>query len=171
MLPFASCWPGRGEPANLNSTESMEDYESPSALLETFLSSGRSEESFARLVTHLSGLVFSSALRRTSDRHLAEEVTQNVFALLARKAASLRNHPSLTAWIFQTTKYEASQAMRSERRRKRKHDALAEESNQQNSAPDDPAWRDAVPLLDASLDTLSQKDRERRKKFGEDRTC
>ena len=59
------------------------------------------------LVSNLGDLVYSSALRRTQNSQLAEEIAQNVFAILARKADSLRRHPSLTAWIFETTRLEA----------------------------------------------------------------
>ena len=120
------------------------------------------------MVAEYGGLVFSSALRQTGDRLLAEEVTQNVFAVLARKAPSLRNHGALTAWMFQTTRLEAAKAMRAEHRRLRKHAALARETNTNGGRPAscppaaaaDDAWRDAVPLLDESLDRLPENYRQ-----------
>jgi len=46
-----------------------------------------SEEAFREVVSRYVDLVYSTALRRTGgDTHLAEDVAQNVFGVLARKA-------------------------------------------------------------------------------------
>jgi DNA-directed RNA polymerase specialized sigma24 family protein len=76
----------------------------------------RDETCFAQVVEEFSGMVFNGALRRTGDRQLAEEVTQNVFAIAARKARSLSRHPQLTAWFHTTTRFEAGKAMQSRHR-------------------------------------------------------
>jgi DNA-directed RNA polymerase specialized sigma24 family protein len=100
----------------------------PAALLAAYLEAGRSESAFVALVDRVAGLVLSSALRRTGNAALAEEVAQNVLAVLARKAAALRSHPNLSAWIFRTTQLESARAMRSEYRHTRKIAAFAFES-------------------------------------------
>ncbi|CAN5407919.1 hypothetical protein BH23VER1_BH23VER1_21870 [soil metagenome] len=145
-------------PAPLESPpESRDD---PQRLLATYLDSGCAEEPFARLVAHTGGLVYASALRRTGNPQMAEEVAQNVFTLLARKAPSLRNHPSLAGWIFQTTRYEAAKAMRAETRRQRKLEAFMAESATGTSATENAPWQDALPALHESLDRLTDHERD-----------
>lgn len=135
-----------------------EKNDDPKALLDAYCRSGGKDATFRALVDRFAGLVFTSALRRTGNPASAEEITQNVFALLARKAASLRSHPNLSAWIFRTTQLECAKTMRSEMRHQRKLDALASESPT-TTADDSAAWREALPALDASLDQLAEKDR------------
>jgi len=48
----------------------------------------------------------------------AEDVTQQVFATLARKAQAVSRHPFLGAWLYTTTRHESANLVRRERRRK-----------------------------------------------------
>src|SRR4051812_8261572 len=82
--------------------------------------SGRDEQAFAALVRRHVNLVYSAAARRVGDRHLAEDVTQAVFIILAQKARSIRPDAPLSAWLLTTVRYAASNALKMESRR-RKH--------------------------------------------------
>src|SRR5436309_11054144 len=78
----------------------------------------RSEAAFAELVTLHLDWVYSVALRHVGDPHLAEDVVQSVFVLLARKARDLRPGIALGGWLFRTAHHVAGHARRAEQRRK-----------------------------------------------------
>src|SRR6185295_307133 len=79
-----------------------------------------SDEAFAALVTRHINLVYTVALRCVGDPHQAEDLTQAVFVLLAKKAGQLRHDKALSSWLFQTTRLTANNFVRSEIRRQRR---------------------------------------------------
>src|SRR5258705_12691889 len=79
-----------------------------------------SELAFATLVTRHVNKVYSVALRHTRNPHQAEEITQAVFVILARKAKKLRQHAVLSGWLYQTARLTAVTHIRSEKRRARR---------------------------------------------------
>src|SRR6058998_2263713 len=58
-----------------------------------------SEEAFATLVARHVNKVYSIALRHTRNAHQAEEITQAVFVLLARKSRQLGKRVILSGWL------------------------------------------------------------------------
>lgn len=130
----------------------MDDWQ----LLDEFIRLG-SEEAFRKLVERHAGMVVASAWRQVSDEQLAQDIAQAVFILLARKAKSLRRGTVLAGWLFQTTRFLAARAMRSEQRRHlREQEAF--QMNQIDS-PDE-TWRRLAPVIDQALAGLSPRDRE-----------
>lgn len=117
----------------------------------------RSESAFAALVERHVALVHSAALRQVVDPQLAEEVSQNVFVLLARKAASLGPKTILPAWLYRTTRFMAADVLKAQRRRQaREQEAFMQSQFEQET---DDAWNQFAPVLDEAMATLGETDR------------
>ena len=121
----------------------------------------KSEVAFAELVQRHLGLVYACALRRVGgNQQLAEDVAQQVFTDVARRATTLARRPVLAGWLFTSTRFAAAKAMRTARRRlEREQKAyIMQQLSQDVTARID--WEKARPVLDDAIGELSDVDRE-----------
>ena len=117
-----------------------------------------SEEAFGAIVARHINKVYSVALRHTGNVHQAEEITQAVFVILAKKAAGLRQGVILSGWLYETARLTSITFLRSEiRRARREQEAYMQ--NILNEPALDETWKQIAPMLDAAMANLNKMDR------------
>jgi RNA polymerase sigma factor (sigma-70 family) len=127
-----------------------------SALLQEYARSG-TESAFDMLVRRHIGLVYSAARRQVRDPQHAEDVTQAVFIVLARKAGQVARHPGLSGWLLQTTRYASNAHIRTTDRRVKREQEAAMQSDLNDSSP--AIWAQLEPHLDEAMASLGATDR------------
>jgi len=120
----------------------------------------RDELAFRVLVERHLPLVRGAALRQLEgEPHLADDVAQTVFTLLASKAAGLRHHPTLAGWLFTTARRCALRQRRTQARRARREREAVLLDDLTGVSGLEAAWLQVRPVLDATLARLNERDR------------
>jgi RNA polymerase sigma factor (sigma-70 family) len=121
----------------------------------------RSEEAFAELVRRHIGSVYAVALRSVGgDAHLANDVTQEVFTDLARKAAPLSRRATLVGWLFVASRYAALKSVRSDQLQRMLGERAQSMTEHAVHPETEPAWEELRGVLDDAIHELNERDRE-----------
>ncbi|HEY7088588.1 MAG TPA: sigma-70 family RNA polymerase sigma factor [Tepidisphaeraceae bacterium] len=130
----------------------MQDHE----LLADFVRNA-SQEAFRQLVRRYIDTIYTAARRQVRDPQLAQDVTQTVFIVLAKKARRLHGEGSLAGWLMKTTWLLSRDAIRREGRRRRYEARAAAQAD--IAAETSAVAEELSPQLDRALARLSDLDR------------
>ena len=123
-------------------------------LLNRYVAAG-SEEAFGSLVERNLPLVYSVALRKTNNPSMAEDVTQVVFIILAKKAHEFSKDIILAGWLHRTAYHVSMKVLVKECRRRRRE----EKAVQMQTIGQDADWESLSPVLDDALAQLGEAER------------
>ena len=126
-------------------------------LLADYVANG-SEDAFRELVARYVDLVYSTALRLVNgDTHRAEDVTQMVFADLARLGGTISEDVMLGGWLHRRAFHVATTVIRGERRRLDRERQACE----MNTLHNDPegGFEQIAPHLDEAINGLNDRER------------
>ena len=118
-----------------------------------------SQTAFTALVGSYVNLVYSSARRQVADPGLAEDVTQAVFVLLAKRAESIRRPGALGGWLIKVTRYAAWEAIRERGRRQYHEQQAAAMKDERIETGAEPAWETYAPVVDEAMSRLGEVER------------
>jgi len=121
----------------------------------------RSEDAFAEVVARHGEMVFGTCLRLLKDRTLAEEASQAVLMVLARKAASVCGMASIGGWLHGVAGRVARKALRSEKRRRARERRAAKMRSNTTSASIERQDREALAgVIDDEIARLNSAQRD-----------
>ena len=115
-----------------------------------------SEDAFRALVERHAGMVRAAALRVVRDEHTADEVTQAVFTLFARKASRLGREVIIAGWLYRAAHNLAREALRRGRRREENQQLMVSMNDETPPAE----WQEIAPHLEEAMSRLRGADRD-----------
>jgi RNA polymerase sigma factor (sigma-70 family) len=134
-------------------SEPLSQY-SDRLLLARFAADG-DEKAFAAIVDRHSAMLLALCRRQLGDAHLAEDVLQATFLVLARKARSIRRQESLADWLYGVAQRLARQSRLASSSRWRREQRAAAQRGQDAGA--DPGWEALLQVLDEELQRLPER--------------
>lgn len=120
------------------------------ALLKRYSEMGDAE-AFAELTKRYAHMVYSTCIRVTENQQDAEDITQECFLELARKANQIRS--SLPGWLHKVAKNRSLNAIRKNAIR-RQHEQISVRLDVEQS---ESCWAEIAPIIDEALDKLPDK--------------
>jgi RNA polymerase sigma factor (sigma-70 family) len=132
----------------------MDDWQ----LLSEYVQKG-SQSVFREVVNRHVDLVYATCRRVVRDAHLAEDATQAVFVILAKKARTIRRNMSLVGWLHNTARYVSCNALRVAANRRRHEMEAAQMPGYKRSA-EQKSNHAAEDVVDRALNRLEAQERD-----------
>ncbi len=122
-----------------------------------------SQKAFAELTGRHLPWIYAMCRRTLRDKHLAEDASQAVFVLLARRAGTLSEQTRVAGWLFNTTRFVLKDVRKSEGRYQRRQGVARDLARKRFET--EPEETDRIdPRLQAALDDglslLGERDRQ-----------
>ena len=106
------------------------------------------EAAFRELVERHINQVHSAALRESKGSAApAEEITQEVFTELARRATTMVLHPALAGWLYTSVRRMAANVRRAEDRRQRREQEALTINGLLGPDPTDQLWHQVKRVI------------------------
>jgi RNA polymerase sigma factor (sigma-70 family) len=123
-------------------------------------------QALEQLVRRYAPMVYAAARRQVRDPAMADDVAQCAFVAFARRAGAIRSGAALGAWLLQTTRYTAANAVKAENTRRRYEQAAQFHRPHPQADPREIAadaderrqWESLRPCLDSAIARLSRRD-------------
>ena len=119
-------------------------------LLNQFVRS-RDEETFREIIHKYGRMVFNSCKNISACLNTAEDITQDVFLELYRRADSIRG--SLPAWLHSVAVNKSYSFVRKEILRKK----VVSNLNSNQTLSDSPTWDDLSPQINEEIEKLPEE--------------
>lgn len=151
------------EPAIALASRTPDVTESSSTLADlTAWTTRHDEAAFRRLVERHSGLVNAVCRRQFGASDRADEATQAVFIIFAKRAGSVSNPQALASWLHEVAIRVCRDSRRAEARRIRHEQGAAMQASddQRAAAATSPLWTELRPLLDDAIANLKSVERD-----------
>jgi RNA polymerase sigma factor (sigma-70 family) len=136
-----------------------QEIKADEALLAAFLENA-DNAAFAEIAKRHGPMVYRVCYRVLSDHHEAEDAAQATFAVLMKKAGSIRKHRSLGGWLHGVARMTALHLLRGRIHRREREERVAMNYANAETAPNDHCRERALELLDEALERLSPRQRE-----------
>jgi RNA polymerase sigma-70 factor (ECF subfamily) len=120
-------------------------------LVERFIKTG-DVEAYAEIIKLHSGMVYAVCSRILRDRTRAEDVCQETFLQLLRKADTVKG--SLSCWLHATATWKAIDVIRQDSSRKERESAYTVDKTQEAST-----WEEISPTIDQALAELPEREK------------
>src|SRR5262249_53259091 len=123
-------------------------------LLDRFVESG-DETAFAAILDRHGPMLLGVSRRLLGDAHLADDVLQATFLVLARKARAIRRRDNLAGWLYGVTRRLARQAQLAEAARSRRERKAA--GVRGPAYERDGGWDELLRILDEELQRMPER--------------
>ena len=138
-----------------------EEPRTDKALLAAYVADG-DEKAFAEIVERHGPMVYRVCYRILRDHHACEDAVQAVFAILVKKARSIRRRGSVSSWLHGTARNVALYQLRQTIRKRKREEmfAMYDSITKDADAVDETTRKAVVDALDSAVAGLSARQRE-----------